>query len=131
MTLTQKHLLSAGITFILFGFLFLLFSVQNKVQASAPFGLPATMATTSNPAVTSTASLVFATTTACSARVITTYASPVMITFSQVQGSIPTATFGHLQAASTTVAYDSGLYGCGAVEIYSFTNQSITVSESR
>jgi hypothetical protein len=44
---------------------------------------------------------------------------------------VPTALIGHLQAASTTVSYDSGIYGCNAVRIYSFASSIITVSESR
>ncbi len=102
-------------------------------DASAPSGIPADTlnATSSNPTVTTTASLVFATTTSCSARVVTTYASPVMLTFSDNQGETPTGTYGHLQAASTTIAYDSGLYGCGAVKIYSFVSQAISVTETR
>jgi hypothetical protein len=102
-----------------------------SVSASAPSGLPATIATSSNPTVTTSAALVFATSTACASRVITTYASPVMITFTDRIGQTPTGTFGHLQPASSTVAYDSGLYGCGAVKIYSFATQAITVSEGR
>lgn len=106
------------------------YTEYQTAHASAPSGLQATIATTSNPTVNTTAALVIAT-SSCSARIITTYASPIMITFSDVQGSIPTGLFGHLQAASTSIAYDSGLYGCGAVRIYSFVAQNITVSDSR
>ncbi len=108
--------------------------VQTKISVgSAPAGLPATIATTSNPSVTSTAGLVFATTTGggCAARVITTGQSSINIGFSDVQGIVPTQTLGHFQATSTTVAYDSGQYGCGAVRIWSFATQNLTVSESR
>lgn len=91
---------------------------------------PATVATTSNPTVTTSASLVFATST-CAARTISTVASPIMITFTDAQGKVPTATFGVLQAASTTVAYDASQYGCGAVRIYSFVSSAITVQEAR
>lgn len=98
---------------------------------SATSGLSATIATTSNPTVgTSPASPVVATST-CTSRIISTLASPIMIGFSDVQGFVPTALIGHPQAASTTVAYDSGLYGCGAVRIYSFAASTITVSETR
>jgi hypothetical protein len=54
-----------------------------------------------------------------------------MITFTDAQGKVPTATFGVLQAASTTVAYDASQYGCGAVRIYSFVSSAITVQEAR
>lgn len=127
----KTHLVAyvAGAFLVLF--ILALFATQTS-HASAPSGLGATVATSSNPTVTTTAALVFATTTnSCAARIVTTYASPVMITFTDAQGAVPTGTYGHLQAASTTVAYDSGQYGCGAVKIYSFATQAITVSESR
>ena len=131
----MKHLLkyaaiySAGAVMAFLGIAILLFQTT-PTFASAPNGLVASIATTSNPTVGTTALLLFSTST-CDARIITTYASPIMLTFSQNQGKIPTATFGILQAASTTVAYDSGQYGCGAVTVYSFVSQAITVSESR
>jgi hypothetical protein len=132
MTFTEKHLASIAIALLLTAVIAVLFASKNTepAHASAPSGLPSTIATTSVPAVTTTAALVFAT-SSCAARVITTTASPIMIGFSDVQGFVPTGVQGHLQAASTTVSYDSGLYGCGAVRIYSFVAQSITVSESR
>ena len=103
---------------------------DRQVLGSAPAGLPATVATSSIAAVTTNATTVFAT-SSCAARIITTSASPIMITFSDNHGSVPTGSFGHLQSASTTVAYDSGQYGCGAVKVFSFVAGTISVSESR
>lgn len=104
-----------------------------EAHAAAPSGLMSSVATSSNPTVTTTPSLVFATTTGsgCAARIITTGASPIMITFSDNQGKVPSGTYGHLQAASTTSAYDGGLYGCQAVRIYSFVSGTISVTETR
>ena len=62
---------------------------------------------------------------ACSARVITTVASPVMLAFGI---GTPTALVGHLQAASTTVSYDNAIYGCGAITAYAFASSTITVT---
>lgn len=121
----------AAIVLTVAAILFVMADSSQLAHASAPSGLPATIATSSNPTVTTTASLVVATTSACAARIITTVASPVMITFGDTSFGGPTGTYGHLQPASTTVAYDSGLYGCGAVRIYSFVSSAITVSESR
>lgn len=126
--ITRFSLLTACILFTALA-IYLLQS-PSHVFGSAPSGLPATVATTSNPAVSNTGITLFAT-SSCSARVITTYASPVMLTFSDYAGQTPTGTFGHLQAASTTVAYDSGQYGCGLVKVFSFAAQSITVTETR
>jgi disulfide bond formation protein DsbB len=92
--------------------------------------IPATHASTTRITVTTTASTAFATST-CAARTITTSASPVMLTFSDITGQTPTGSLGHLQAASTTVTYDAGLYGCGRLKVYSDATQLITVSEFR
>lgn len=102
----------------------------NVAFGSAPSGLQASVATTSVNAVTNTQSLVFAT-SSCSARIITTSASNIMVTFGDKQGVVPTGSIGHIQAASTTVTYDGGVYGCDALRIFSYATQNITVTETR
>jgi hypothetical protein len=52
----------------------------------------------------------------CKSRIVTTGATPIRLSFGEVAGFSSTtlsASVGHYQAASTTIAYDSGLYGCG------------------
>lgn len=100
-------------------------------DASAPSGLPATIATTTKVVMASrTAGPVIATST-CSARIISTQGVSIMLTFSDFQGDTPTASLGIGQAASTTVAYDSGQYGCGLVKAWADAATSITVIDSR
>lgn len=103
---------------------------SRNVSASAPSGLVATVATSTSLAVSTTASTLIATST-CTARIITSRAQPLMLTFSDYNGATPTAMFGHLQPASTTVAYDSGIYGCGLVKAYAYGADTITVTETR
>lgn len=108
-----------------------LFSNIQFAGASAPSGLPATVATTSQTTVGTTALMIFATST-CATRIVSTVAKPIMLTFSDYKGQTPTGTFGIYQAASTTVAYDSGQYGCNMVKAYGFdTTTTITVIETR
>lgn len=104
----------------------------NQAHATDATTIPATIATSSLMVVgPQSANTLFATST-CTSRVITTYANPVMLTFSENQGNVPTAVYGHLQSASTTVAYDAGLYGCGKMKAYGYTaSTSITVTEAR
>ncbi len=117
------------IAFIL-GALFLLTYDDKEVGAAAPAGIQATVATTSLNAVSTTATTVFATST-CAARIVTTTASDIRITFSDYAAQTPTAAFGHLQTASTTVAYDGGIYGCDRMKVYSLVGSNITVTETR
>lgn len=113
------------------GLFVLVLTIRERPLGQATPGIPATLATSSISVVGTTASRVFATST-CTSRIITTAAKPVMLTFSDLNGYTPTGAFGHLQAASTTVSYDSGLYGCDAVKIFGFdSNTTITVSEFR
>ena len=125
-----KTLLYGSVILAVLAIIYLFGTQTPHSLASAPSGLNATIATSSSYSLTTTASVLFATST-CAARIITTQASPIMLTFSDYAGQTPTALLGHLQAASTTVAYDSGLYGCGLVKAYSFTTATTTVSESR
>ena len=79
---------------------------------------------------------IFAENTACKARVVTTSGlSAVMISFDDIPAAgnvgstTVSGTVGHWQAASTTVAYDSGIYGCGTWNAYGYASSTITVSE--
>ena len=126
----QKKVLGSGVLMLVIALVFLFSGKTQDTSASAPSGLPATVATSSIASVGTTAISLFATST-CSARIISTQAQAIMLTFSDYAGQTPTATFGHWQAASTTQAYDSGQYGCGLVKAYSFATQTITVTESR
>ena len=130
MTFTQKTSLFGFGLLAAVLFVYVLGLSTQKAYGSAPSGLPAAIATSSTAAVSSTASLVFATST-CSARIISTGVNGIMITLSDKQGLVPSGTVGHWQGASTTVAYDSGQYGCGAFRVYSSVSQTINVSESQ
>lgn len=119
---------------IILSVLFLAISFISQIgvlMAGAPSGLSATVATTSRPVVTTTAGTLFATSTMCAARIISTASSSVMLTFSDYAGQTPTGSFGHFQATSTNVVYDSGQYGCGLVKVWSFATQQVTVTETQ
>ena len=64
----------------------------------------------------------------CSSRVISTTGQAIMLSFhSDIS---PTSMIGHYQAASTSVAYDSDVYGCGAVSAFgNVASTTITTSE--
>lgn len=127
----SKSLLYVAAVALFFSIAYLLSGSPFTVAGADATTVPATVATTSNPTVGTTAVTLFATST-CASRIITTYANPIMLTFSDRIAQTPTATFGHLQAASTTVTYDAGQYGCGLYKVYGYTaNTAITVTETR
>ena len=136
MTKTNSLLYGIVIALVL-TIVYLMGSQVSRVFAGAPSGIPATIATSSLMMVGSTSPVTLIATSSCSARIITTYATPVTLTFTDYLAQSPTATFGHLQAASTTVVYDSGQYGCGKVKAYGFeqnsaiASSSITITDSR
>lgn len=117
------------LAFVLFGFHVEL----NKTFGSADNGLAATVASSTAEVVSTTATNIAATSTNCASRVITTTSQAVMLTLSDYAGQTPTQTFGHYQAASTTVAYDGGLYGCGLIKAISgggaSSNVTVTVTK--
>lgn len=77
----------------------------------------------------------FTTNTDCDARVISTTGSHIFISFGEpiTPGNIASTTLangvGHIQGASTTVAYDSGLYGCGQWHAWAPATTTITIAE--
>lgn len=104
-----------------------------KVASAAnPAGYPAQVATTSILAVGPQANMyAFGTTTResaynCSARVISTDYQPIRISFASVSSTTLSTSVGIYQAASTTVAYDAALYGCGYVTVRGL-NASTTI----
>ena|SRR3972149_5911057 len=116
--------------------------LTERVFGSAPSGLYSTIATTSQvtvgpnkPNVASSTVPLFDNRPNCASRVITTYNSEIKLIFSKSMISSttpnPSATFGHNQLASTTVVYDSGIYGCGYVSAYGFASTTLTISEFR
>lgn len=107
------------------------FSYFGRADAAGGF-LPATMASSSAVTVgTSPSTPVFATSSPnCSARIIGTASSSIMVTFTDKNGDVPNIAKGFWQGASTTVAYDSGLFGCGAVKVFSVSSQQIMVAET-
>lgn len=95
--------------------------------ASAPSGLPANLTSAASLTVSTTALQLAATSTTCSARIVSTGNSAVMLGFSAYAGTTTTGSVGVWQGASTTVAYDSGLYGCGQLSAYSYTSSLVDV----
>lgn len=103
---------------------------SQKELGSADNGVNAFIATSSTITVGPGVATVFASSTTCTSRVITTVAQPIMLSFST--DIAPSGSVGHLQGASTTVAYDSGIYGCGIWKAASYVaSTSITKSEFR
>lgn len=108
-------------------------------SASAPSGSESTVATSSPVLVgphlvgTSTKSIVMSATGNCASRIITTTDRAIYLSFGVVSSStiVASSTTGHLQATSTTVAYDSGLYGCGLWSAVAIASTSIMFTETR
>ena len=83
-------------------------------SGSAPTGAATNYATTSLITLSNTASRdLFATSTGCTARIITTSSTPVRIKMGDHAEWTLSNSRGIFQPASTTQTYDSGLYGCG------------------
>lgn len=117
----------------LFGLSVLALIVLPALQARANDAtmIPSTIATSTTDTVGTTALRVIATST-CAARIISTGGtSGVMLTFSDIQGAVPSGTVGLWQAASTTVAYPASQYGCGAVRAYAGVSTLLNVVDAR
>ncbi len=143
MTTTQKATL---VFFALLLTIFVTFLFMLKTQeasASAYPGLHATVATSSNLTVgpsevynSKIGSYMGTSTSAeglsvCADRIVSTTNQPIMLQVSSAASTSLNGSNGIWQGASTTVAYDGGLYGCGYWSFYSYASTTITVVETR
>lgn len=104
---------------------------KSSVQLGSVGGLQATVATSSFQSVTAAAvELLFSTSTSCTSRVISTQAGAIKLTFSDRIGERPTGSSGMIQTASTTVVYDASQYGCGAIYVYPYGTDTLTLVET-
>lgn len=62
----------------------------------------------------------------CVDRVISTVGTAIQLGFGGAV--VPTGTTGHVQGASTSITYNNGDYGCGAITGYAAASTTITVS---
>jgi len=129
MTKTQVKISQVIIVIGLIAFALIL--LTQKSFGSAPSGLPATVSTSSPYTVSIGTSVTLIATSTCAARIVSTGAGAVNLTFSDISGQTPSGTYGHWQAASTTVAYDSGQFGCGLVKAYGMSTGILTITETR
>lgn len=115
----------------------LLFKPLNQAQGSAFTGGRTFLqiATTTAVGPQDGEDTIFSSNETCNARVVTTQGtSAVMLSFGdKTNGDFSSTTLagtiGHLQAASTTVSYDAGIYGCGRWTAYAWASSTLTVSE--
>lgn len=111
-----------------------------RAESSAPTGLSANLmlATSTSVGMDETTKL-FSDNYNCSSRVISTAGQSIMLSFDEpflpsgignVSSSTLSGSVGHIQLASTTIVYDSGLFGCGDVYAYGqVATTTITTSE--
>lgn len=127
MTNIKSSQISIAIIAVALFFSLIILNEAKVADASAPSGLPANVYTESSVSLGTTATQLAATTTNCSSRVVSTGVSPIMLTFTAANGTTTSGSVGAWQAGSTTVAYDSGLYGCGQLAGYSYTTSNVHV----
>ena len=117
----------AGLLVFIFAFAMALWviSLTQKAESSAPNGMRTLISSSTVKATVGTTTItLFDANSACTSRVVTTYAQPILFTFATStdldQTVEPTLVFGHIQAASTTISYDAGIYGCGVMQAISY-----------
>ncbi len=120
------------VVIIAIGFSYLSYK-PDVIIGSAPDGVTAVTASSTVYTVAGTAVALFASSTSstsCASRAISTGVSSINLSFNP--DITPTATLGHIQATSSTVIYDSGLYGCGPWKAISLgASSQVNVSEFR
>ena len=122
-------IVSLGAIIALLALLVTQYEDSGPALGSAPAGLPASLASTSQiTVVAATVISPVATSTSCSARIVATASTTAMVHVGEI---VPTASRGYFIAASTTQIFDGGIYGCGTVKVYPFATGVITVTETQ
>ena len=135
MTNTQKISIGLSVGFIALAVL-LMYTTSQKALGSAPIGLATSFSTTTPVLVGPNWAQIFYNSSVpnCSSRVITTSLYPIRLAFGTTASSTATSTInisssiGILQPASTTVAYDGGIYGCGFIGVQGLDVGTSTVT---
>lgn len=116
---------------------FFLLSNTHTASAEAPGGLNAQVSTSSSITVGPQSNVyLFGTTTRetsfqCAGRVISTTGQGIMLSFASMSSTSLTQANGFYQPASTTVAYNGGLYGCGYMTARGIgASSTITIMET-
>lgn len=84
-----------------------------KANTAAPQGALAEHGTSTLIKLETDGDRVLFASSTCVARIVTTSTSSIRIKFSDHADFTLGTNIGHFQGASTTVSYDSGIYGCG------------------
>jgi hypothetical protein len=134
-TITKIEIIVAVLGVFCAVYVYGLVSQPQVVFGGAPSGLQATVSTTSPAAVGPQYAATIIATTTCAARIITTFAQPITLTFSDrgtTSTEMPGALYGHLQLGSTTVVYDAEQFGCGLVRAFGFgASTTITITNTK
>ena len=134
-TIKLNHILTVTLILLIAFALALFYRGANQALGDSSGQLPANISTTTVLTVTATANPggpIFATSTFCLARIVTTGSSSARMLFDERQGMRPAASIGVFQAASSTVTYPAENYGCNAVFLYIYTGVStIFVTETK
>lgn len=135
LTKYRDVLIAAGMVAFIVAFITVLSLIPHQAKADSNAELQTHIATSSTIVVgPQSVTTVFAAKTAsgvsgvaCGPRVIGTVGTPIQVSF--LSTIPPTGTVGFPQAASTTMAYTSTTYGCGAVYAYAAASTTITKAE--
>ena len=127
MSKIKTIILTAVITILILAIGYLVSNqLPKQALGSAPTGFLATQGSSSLVTLPSHSVLQIFATSTCVSRIISlTPTTSVMLTLVD-SATNPSGTIGNLQSASTTVSYDSGIYGCGLWRAFNPFTSSIT-----
>lgn len=135
MILVKTHILYFGVIAALLGTGYLLVHTNDAVGESFTGTATTVSSATTTTVGPDTVVTLFARNSQCNSRIVTTNEDAIHISFQDVTGFGSTTlstNAGHYQAASTTVAYDSGIYGCGHMTALGLTaSGTVTITETK
>ncbi|MGF6428219.1 hypothetical protein [Bradyrhizobium elkanii] len=127
MTKIYRNFIAAGVLLALAALIVIGMEIQTAGASNVGFMVPKLATSSTMQVGPQQVKTIAATSRNCYSRLIGSAGSPLMVSFSPT--TTPTGTIGYPQAASSTVAYSNGDYGCGPIYIYAYSSTTIITSE--
>ena len=134
MTKSFSNITLMAAVVVILAFMYLLSVSTHQASAKSTNGLPATQISATTTVVGPQQTItVFRRDPSCTARIIRTQGQGILLAFDDPSNGDVASTslnsiVGFIQLASTTVAYDSGIYGCGRVTAFAEASTTITTA---
>jgi hypothetical protein len=103
-------------------------NIQRAAAVTMSFAVPRVATSSTMQVGPQQVKTIFPTDSTCVNRIVGSASSPLMLAFGATTTVNPTGSTGFTQAASTTVSYPNGDFGCQPIYAYAYSSTTITLT---